>query len=190
MRLCLILRLRSLWKQFVRLCLTLHLRNFLKKSSLKIFKKLLKTGILCSRNVWHNPDTYGHTAVSDSITPLSLFGTSQVKQTTVTLYNGNPVGTICGRLSRKFVSSFIIRNGIVKSENALHQPCPANQLRAIIDGTKRQSLCILCLFPNPEKSGAEKTTGDSQGPSLASLGFHSVHFFDEYQRSQHFKDFY
>ncbi len=65
----------------------------------------------------------------------------------------------------------------------------ATQLRAIIDGTKCQNLHILCLFPNPEKSGAEKTTGVSQGISLASLGFHSVYFFDEYQRSEHIKDF-
>ncbi len=44
-------------------------------------------------------------------------------------------------------------------------------------------------FSAPDFSGAEKTAGDSQGHSLASLGFHSVHFFDEYQRSEHIKDF-
>ncbi len=42
------------------------------------------------------------------------------------------------------------------------------QIRAAIYGTKRQSLHIPRLFPNPEKSGAEKSTGDSQGNSLAS----------------------
>ena len=41
-----------------------------------------------------------------------------------------------------------------------------NQLRAALFGTKRQSLHILFLFPNPEKSGAEKTAVDSQGPPL------------------------
>ncbi len=65
-----------------------------------------------------------------------------------------------------------------------------NQLRATLPGTKRQSLYIPCLFPNPARSGAEKLTGDPQGHSLALLGFHSVHFFDEYQRSEHSKVFY
>ena len=64
-----------------------------------------------------------------------------------------------------------------------------NQLRAALFGTKRQNLCILCLFPSPEQSGAEKTAGDPQEHSLVSLGFHSVHFFDEYQRSEHSKAF-
>ncbi len=54
---------------------------------------------------------------------------------------------------------------------------------------KRQTFHIPCLFPSPGLLGTEKTAGDPQGHSLASLGFHSVHFFDEYQRSEHFKTF-
>ncbi len=50
----------------------------------------------------------------------------------------------------------------------------ATQLHATIYGMKRQSLHTLCLFPNPEKSGAEKTTGDSQGHSLAFVFFGSL----------------
>ncbi len=50
----------------------------------------------------------------------------------------------------------------------------AIQLRAAIYGTKRQVLCEQCLFPNPEKSGAEKTAGDPQGHSLAFAFFGSL----------------
>ncbi len=64
-------------RQFVRLCLTLHLRNFFEKKFLKNLQKTLKSGVSCSHAVFLIPDAFGHGFASESMTPLTLFGTGR-----------------------------------------------------------------------------------------------------------------